>query len=276
MCVCVCVCVCACVCVRVTLSSLAIGQTMGKMFIINAPTIFTIIWSFVKRVVDPRTVAKIDVVGSNYLPKLLMYVDAENLPVQFGGLDTTPWPGVEPGPWDVYRSNNIRHLFTDDGEDDRVMPKKYSVAAADQESPISYGDAAASAAPAAAAVAEEIAEFVGARGGFQSPEPSMPKMYNAADAADAVPSPVVSPSATDTDTESAMLARVGLLEADAVRYKTLLLTPTDVKVPDLAHAATLGERIETLEQAMAELKKAVDAGGDSQTHARPAECCIIQ
>ena len=124
-------------------------QTMGKMFIINAPTIFTIIWSFVKRVVDPRTVAKIDVVGSNYLPKLLMYVDAENLPVQFGGLDTTPWPGVEPGPWDVYRSNNIRHLFTDESDlDDRVMPKKYSVAAADQESPISYGDAAAPAAPA--------------------------------------------------------------------------------------------------------------------------------
>lgn len=45
-------------------------ETMGKMFIINAPTIFTIIWTFIKRVVDPRTVAKIDVMGANYLPKV--------------------------------------------------------------------------------------------------------------------------------------------------------------------------------------------------------------
>ena len=257
---------------------------MGKMFIINAPTIFTIIWSFVKRVVDPRTVAKIDVVGSNYLPKLLMYVDAENLPVQFGGLDTVPWPGVEPGPWDVYvknahvHGNNIRHLFTDESDlDDRVMPKKYSVAPTDQDYPLANGDAAAP----AAAVAEEIAEFVGARGAFQSPEPPLPKIYEAAAAAaHAVPNPVVSPPAIDNDVESAMLARVGLLEADAVKYKARLLTPKtppDVKATDPAHALTLTSRIETLEQAMADLKKAVDAGGDSQTHERPpAECCIIQ
>lgn len=257
-------------------------QTMGKMFIINAPKIFTIIWSFVKRIIDPRTVSKIDVVGTNYLPKLLVYVDAENLPVQFGGLDTTPWPGVEPGPWDIYvknahvHGNNIRHLFTDESDmDDRVKPRQYAI------DPVHD-----------AATADEIVELVSARsarGAFQSPDP-MPRAHHTA----AVPHPDVSPPIDEKD--GALLAQLDVLEADTAKYRSLLLTPSPPPMQDFKTIAPPGSvlaRVEALEHAMMQLKTAVgDNGSAAAKHTSSstkasgeasggldderAQCCIIQ
>jgi hypothetical protein len=72
-------------------------ETMGKMFIINAPTLFTAIWTIIKGMLDEATVAKIKVLGSSYQSELLDVIPAENLQVQFGGKCTLP--AGDYGPW---------------------------------------------------------------------------------------------------------------------------------------------------------------------------------
>ncbi|EHY58592.1 cytosolic factor, phosphatidylinositol/phosphatidylcholine transfer protein [Exophiala dermatitidis] len=60
-------------------------ERLGKLYIINAPWGFSSVFSFIKGFLDPITVAKIHVLGSNYLPELLKQVPAENLPKSLGG-----------------------------------------------------------------------------------------------------------------------------------------------------------------------------------------------
>ncbi|KAI0368472.1 hypothetical protein BV20DRAFT_969298 [Pilatotrama ljubarskyi] len=76
-------------------------ETMGKFFIINAPWAFSTVWTFIKPWLDEATVAKIDILGSNYKDKLLAQIPAENLPKEFGG--TCQCPGgcslSDAGPW---------------------------------------------------------------------------------------------------------------------------------------------------------------------------------
>jgi CRAL/TRIO domain len=59
------------------------------------------VWSVIKRWLDPVTVDKISILGSNYQPTLLQQIPAENLPSQFGG-DCRCKGGCElsdEGPW---------------------------------------------------------------------------------------------------------------------------------------------------------------------------------
>jgi len=68
----------------------AIGQDrypecMGKFYIINAPYLFSTVWSFIKPWLDEVTVSKIDIMGRDYKTKLLEQVPAENLPKDLGG-----------------------------------------------------------------------------------------------------------------------------------------------------------------------------------------------
>lgn len=83
-------------------------ETMGKMFIINSPTIFTAVWAVLKTMLDENTVAKISILGSNYQKQLLELVEEKNLPKFLGGAcecsggcersDTGPWnDGTVPG-----------------------------------------------------------------------------------------------------------------------------------------------------------------------------------
>ncbi|KAJ3234969.1 cytosolic factor, phosphatidylinositol/phosphatidylcholine transfer protein [Chytriomyces hyalinus] len=60
-------------------------EMLGKMFVINAPMLFTGVWSLVKPLLDEATVNKINILGSNYSDKLLECVDADKLPAFFGG-----------------------------------------------------------------------------------------------------------------------------------------------------------------------------------------------
>ena len=79
-------------------------ETMGKMFIINSPTIFTAVWAVLKTMLDENTVAKISILGSNYQKQLLELVEEKNLPKFLGGAcecsggcersDTGPWYGA--------------------------------------------------------------------------------------------------------------------------------------------------------------------------------------
>ena len=60
-------------------------ERLGKLYVINAPWGFSSIFSFVKKFLDPVTVAKIHIYGSGYEKDLLNNVPAENLPKMFGG-----------------------------------------------------------------------------------------------------------------------------------------------------------------------------------------------
>lgn len=77
-------------------------ETLGKTLIINAPTVFRAIWSIVKPMLDPRTLAKIEVCPSDYMPILMKWVDIENIPAYLGGKssgslidDIGPWNDAE-------------------------------------------------------------------------------------------------------------------------------------------------------------------------------------
>lgn len=110
-------------------------EMLGKMFIINAPMLFTAVWSIVKAFLDEVTLAKIQILGSSYKSKLLEIIDEGNLPVEFGGKcqcaagggggcagsDLGPWnDGSVPGyPKKEYERLNIEfgfgqaHLFAE-------------------------------------------------------------------------------------------------------------------------------------------------------------------
>lgn len=73
-------------------------ETLGKTVIINAPTVFKMIWAMVRPMLDVRTQAKIEVAPSDYMKLLLRYIDVENIPEYLGGKskgslidDVGPW-----------------------------------------------------------------------------------------------------------------------------------------------------------------------------------------
>ncbi|KAI9461045.1 CRAL-TRIO domain-containing protein [Russula earlei] len=92
------------------LEAASIGQNrypeiMGRFYIINAPWMFSTVWSIIKPWLDEVTVSKIDIVGYSYKDKLLAQIPAENVPKEFGGLcechggcslsDAGPWKDEE-------------------------------------------------------------------------------------------------------------------------------------------------------------------------------------
>jgi hypothetical protein len=84
-----------------TISSDYYPETMGKMFVINAPMLFTAVWSVVKQMLDEHTVSKIHILGSSYKSQLLDHIDPANLPKFYGGSCECPG-GCEKsdlGPW---------------------------------------------------------------------------------------------------------------------------------------------------------------------------------
>lgn len=60
-------------------------ETLKVLFVINAPIYFTAIWAIVKPFVDPETISKMQILGANYLPTLLEHINADQIPVEYGG-----------------------------------------------------------------------------------------------------------------------------------------------------------------------------------------------
>ncbi|AQK68215.1 Phosphatidylinositol/phosphatidylcholine transfer protein SFH8 [Zea mays] len=78
-------------------------ETLYQMFIVNAGPGFRLLWNTVKSFLDPKTTAKIHVLGNKYQSKLLEIIDASELPEFLGGTCTCPEYGgclkAEKGPW---------------------------------------------------------------------------------------------------------------------------------------------------------------------------------
>jgi len=74
-------------------------ERLGKMFVINAPTIFAGIWAVLKKFVDPKTRNKVEILGSRYKAKLCEVIDEATLPTFLGGLDESFDPTIDQGPW---------------------------------------------------------------------------------------------------------------------------------------------------------------------------------
>ena len=96
-------------------------ETMGKMFIVNAPMIFTTVWSVVKGWLDPRTVAKIGLYGgpSEYKEKLFEQLGgADKTPVEYGG--TWKRPGGGP----LFSASVKSHMIEKQSSFTSVVPIK--------------------------------------------------------------------------------------------------------------------------------------------------------
>ncbi|GAB4848539.1 hypothetical protein Ancab_003245 [Ancistrocladus abbreviatus] len=78
-------------------------ETLNRMFIINAGSGFRLLWNTVKSFLDPKTTAKIQVLGNKYQSKLLEIIDANELPKFLGGTCTCADKGgcmsSDKGPW---------------------------------------------------------------------------------------------------------------------------------------------------------------------------------
>ncbi|XP_021714569.1 phosphatidylinositol/phosphatidylcholine transfer protein SFH12-like isoform X2 [Chenopodium quinoa] len=78
-------------------------ETLNRMFIINAGSGFRLLWNTVKSFLDPKTTAKITVLGNKYQSKLLEVIDASELPEFLGGTCSCVDKGgclrSDRGPW---------------------------------------------------------------------------------------------------------------------------------------------------------------------------------
>ncbi|KAK6192518.1 hypothetical protein SNE40_003970 [Patella caerulea] len=65
-------------------------ESLKKSFVINAPRIFPIAFNLVRPFLSEATVKKVHILGSNYKEELLKHIDADQLPVYWGGTKTDP------------------------------------------------------------------------------------------------------------------------------------------------------------------------------------------
>lgn len=63
-------------------------ELSGRVQIINAPMLFTTIWSCIKGWLPTQTAEKIDICDSDYMPKIRALVDMQNWPKHLGGACT--------------------------------------------------------------------------------------------------------------------------------------------------------------------------------------------
>ncbi|KAK6940535.1 CRAL-TRIO lipid binding domain [Dillenia turbinata] len=78
-------------------------ETLHQMFIVNAGSGFKLLWNTAKSFLDPRTTAKIHVIGNKFRNKLLEVIDSSQLPDFLGGACCCPNEGgclrSDKGPW---------------------------------------------------------------------------------------------------------------------------------------------------------------------------------
>ncbi|XP_065888646.1 uncharacterized protein [Dysidea avara] len=65
-------------------------ERLGRAFFINVPRLFYILWQIAKVWLDPVTATKFVLLPPDQINKLKEYIDADQLPVEFGGTCTCP------------------------------------------------------------------------------------------------------------------------------------------------------------------------------------------
>jgi hypothetical protein len=69
-------------------------ETVAAVFVINAPRVFSILYRLASPFVDPKTLQKVKIFGSEWLPEVLKSspgAAADNFPVSWGGSAHDPW-----------------------------------------------------------------------------------------------------------------------------------------------------------------------------------------
>ena len=62
------------------------SETLQRVIIINAPWVFKLGWAILEPLLHPRTLRKIQILGSDYQKDLHQYIPRESLPRRYGGL----------------------------------------------------------------------------------------------------------------------------------------------------------------------------------------------
>eukprot|EP01041_Mallomonas_annulata_P000532 gene532-1010_t len=75
---------------RVITETLKIGsgnyaEILFKSYVVNAPWVFNLLWYFIKGLLDPNTIAKVAIYGSDFSESILKEISFENLSTKFGG-----------------------------------------------------------------------------------------------------------------------------------------------------------------------------------------------
>ncbi|KAL3737976.1 hypothetical protein ACJRO7_019497 [Eucalyptus globulus] len=96
-------------------------ETMHKLFIVNAGSGFKMLWKALKAFLDARTLAKITVLGGDYLNVLVEVIDPVNLPSFLGGNCTCADYGgclfSDKGPWHNPEIVEMLQEFSSEGEE---------------------------------------------------------------------------------------------------------------------------------------------------------------
>nr|XP_027081845.1 phosphatidylinositol/phosphatidylcholine transfer protein SFH11-like isoform X2 [Coffea arabica] len=96
-------------------------ETLNRLYIVNAGSGFKVLWTAIKAFLEPRTLAKIKVLGSNYLSSLLEVIDPSNLPTFLGGSCTCYDSGgclfSDKGPWNDPEITQMLHTMIATGEE---------------------------------------------------------------------------------------------------------------------------------------------------------------
>ncbi|PSS04056.1 Phosphatidylinositol/phosphatidylcholine transfer protein [Actinidia chinensis var. chinensis] len=96
-------------------------ETLHRLFIVNAGPGFRVLWKAIKVYLEPHTLAKIQVLGSNYTSNLLEVIDQSNLPTFLGGTCTCSDSGgcmlSDNGPWNDPEITEILLAQADTTED---------------------------------------------------------------------------------------------------------------------------------------------------------------
>ena len=74
-------------------------EIMGRTIVVNAPRLFSGVWSVCKGYVDEKTRKKISIISSSKsLEELLKHIDMDQIPEFLGGTNKATFMD-NPGPW---------------------------------------------------------------------------------------------------------------------------------------------------------------------------------
>jgi CRAL/TRIO domain len=99
-------------------------ETLGKLFIINVPSVFPLVWRTVQFFLDPATAAKIEIYGAkkDWLPALTAQIGLENMPSTYGGLLPALSSEVHPYAETMMRYERKKEKAADGNDNDKESP----------------------------------------------------------------------------------------------------------------------------------------------------------